>query len=163
MPHIISQTQDDSHDELQDRPCPVENSNFCLAWNNQSSLVTVRSHLRKMPSSKKIKKKRSPKHPTSNVKKSRSMDVASFREISRIQRLENEMLKALKASSRNDNQTKEIWSGFWSKASKMETKKKRKPLGVIQSKARVKGQVAKAIENDDIPIARLLDIQDSNS
>ena len=91
------------------------------------------------------------------------MDVASFREISRIQRLENEMLKALKASSRNDNQTKEIWSGFWSKASKMETKKKRKPLGVIQSKARVKGQVAKAIENDDIPIARLLDIQDSNS
>ena len=40
--------------------------------------------------------------------------------------------------------------------------KKRKPLGVIQSKARVnkkkKGQVAEAIENDNIPIARLLDI-----
>ena len=52
------------------------------------------------------------------------MDVASFREISRIQQLENEMLKALKVSSRNDKQTKEIWSGFWSKASKMETKKK---------------------------------------
>ena len=111
---------------------------------------------------KKIKK-RSPKHPTSNVKKSRSMDVASFREISRIQRLENEMLKALKASSRNDNQTKEIWSGFGQRHQKWKLKKKRKPLGVIQSKARVKGQVAKAVENNNIPIARLLDIQDSNS
>ena len=65
------------------------------------------------------------------------MDVASFREISRIQRLENETLKTIKASSRKDSQTKEIWSGFWSKAAKMEIKKKRKPIGAIQSKARV--------------------------
>ena len=95
------------------------------------------------------------------------MDVASFQEISRIQRLENESLKALKALSRNDSQTKEIWRGFWSRAAKMESKKKRKPLGIIQSKGRKnkkeKGQVTKPIETeDDIPIARLLDIPESN-
>ena len=165
MPHIISQTQDDSHDELRDKPYPVEKTNFCkvksnfgLAWKNQSSLVTVKSHLRTMPRSKK--KKGYSKHRTSDIKHIRTMDVASFREISRIQRLENETLKTIKASSRKDSQTKEIWSGFWSKAAKMEIKKKRKPIGAIQSKARVnkkkKGQVAKQTENDDIPIARLL-------
>ena len=63
MPHIISQTQDDSHDELRDKPYPVEKTNFCkvksnfgLAWKNQSSLVTVKSHLRTMPRSKKKKR-----------------------------------------------------------------------------------------------------------
>ena len=84
------------------------------------------------------------------------MDVASFREISRIQRLENETLKTIKASSRKDSQTKEIWSGFWSKAAKMEIKKKRKPIGAIQSKARVNKKKKEQTENDDIPIARLL-------
>ena len=83
------------------------------------------------------------------------MDVASFREISRIQRLENETLKTIKASSRKDSQTKEIWSGFWSKAAKMEIKKKRKPIGAIQSKARVnkkkKQHVVQPTENDNIP------------
>ena len=96
------------------------------------------------------------------------MDVASFQEISRIQQLENETLKALKASSRNESQTKEIWSDFWSRAAKMESKKKRKPLGIIQSRKRrtnkkKKTQEAQPIEKvDDIPIARLLDISNSN-
>ena len=174
MPHIISQTQDESYNKLKDKQCPVqeaypvEKAHFRYEWNNRSSLVTVRSHLRTMPCSKKKNKKLSPANHLSNIKKTRCMDVASFREISRIQRLENETLKALKASSRNESQTKEIWSGFWSRAAKMESKKKRKPLGIIQSRKRrtnkkKKTQEAQPIEKvDDIPIARLLDISNSN-
>ena len=95
------------------------------------------------------------------------MDVASFREISRIQRLENQMLKALKSSSQNDGQRKEIWSSFWSRAAKMESKKKRKPLGNIQSRKgrtnkKKKAQAQPKEKEDDIPIARLLDIPNSN-
>ena len=95
------------------------------------------------------------------------MDVASFREISRIQRLENETLKTIKASSRKDSQTKEIWSGFWSRAAKMESKKKRKPLGNIQSRKgttskKKKAQAQPKEKEDDIPIAHLLDIPNSN-
>ena len=82
------------------------------------SLIFVRCRVQK--------KKGYSKHPTSDIKHIRTMDVASFREISRIQRLENETLKTIKASSRKDSQTKEIWSGFWSKAAKMEIKKKEK-------------------------------------
>ena len=53
------------------------------------------------------------------------MDVASFREISRIQHHKNQTMKALKASSSTINdKNKEIWSGFWSMAAKMESKKK---------------------------------------
>ena len=92
------------------------------------------------------------------------MDVASFREISCIQRLENETLKALKVSSSTESQTKKIWSGFWTRAAKMESKKKRKSLSIVQSKERkikkTKGQVLEPMEkNDDIPIACLLDNQ----
>ena len=88
------------------------------------------------------------------------MDVPSFREISCFQRLENERLKTIKASSRKDAQAKQIWSRFWSKAAKMEIKKKRKPIGAIQSKARVnkkkKQQVVQPTGNDNIPISCLL-------
>ena len=62
------------------------------------------------------------------------MDVASFREISCIQSVENETFKALKASSGSTEcQNKKMWNGFWSMAAKMESKKKRKPFTVIQS------------------------------
>ena len=104
-----------------------------------SSLVTVRSHQRKMPGSSK-KKRSTPKSKIrknllADFKRVGTMDVASFREISRIQSVENETFKALKASSGSTgSRNKQIWNGFWSMAAKMESKKKRKPFTVIQSK-----------------------------
>ena len=102
-----------------------------------SALVTVRSHHRKMPGSSK-KQRSTPKSKIrknllADFKRVGTMDVASFREISRIQSVENETFKALKASS-SRNESKKIWKGFWSMAAKMESKKKRKPFTVIQSK-----------------------------
>ena len=104
-----------------------------------SSLVTVRSHQRKMPGSSK-KKRSTPKSKIrknllADFKRVGTMDVASFREISRIQSVENETFKALKASSGSaGSRNKQMWNGFWSMAAKMESKKKRKPFTVIQSK-----------------------------
>ena len=62
----------------------------------------------------------------------RSIDIASFKEIRRIQQLENEVLKATKSSC--SQAAVDEWNGFWSMASTMEKKKKRKPLTVVQSK-----------------------------
>ena len=104
-----------------------------------SSLVTVRSHHRKMPGSSK-KQRSTPKSKIrknllADFKRVGTMDVASFREISRIQSVENETFKALKASSGSTgSRNKQMWNGFWSMAAKMESKKKRKPFTVIQSK-----------------------------
>ena len=123
MPHIISQTQVDLDDDELQFPVntrTVFQERFDLA-SNQPSLVIVKSHVRSMPSFGKKKKKRS-----SINYQNRTMDVASFREISRIQHHENQTMKALKASSSTLNdKNKEIWSGFWSMAAKMESKKKR--------------------------------------
>ena len=61
------------------------------------------------------------------------MDIASFREIRRIQEIDNEEIKAAKSPCNNQVAVDE-WRGFWSMAATMEKKKKRKPLTVIQSK-----------------------------
>ena len=98
-----------------------------------SSLVTVRSHERKMPrSSIKGKKKAIDK------KVGRMMDVASFREMSRIQSLDNAEFEHDADAESKKKATSEKWNGFWSRAAKMEGKKKRKPLTVVQSKHRRK-------------------------
>ena len=68
-----------------------------------------------------------------------AMDVASFREILRIQWLHNDELSQKQVTCCQQQQTtSDEWNGFWTKAAKMEEKKKRKPLTVVQSKERRK-------------------------
>ena len=129
-----------------------------------SSLVTVRSHQRKMPGSSK-KKRSTPKSKIrknllADFKRVGTMDVASFREISRIQSVENETFKALKASSGSTgSRNKQIWNGFWSMAAKMESKKKRKPFTVIQSK---KKKTKKTNSQVVQPMEKMDDVKKSN-
>ena len=66
------------------------------------------------------------------------MDVASFREILRIQRLDHDEFSKNHDTGRHGQKTSEEWNGFWSKAVKVEQKKRRKPLTVIESKNRRK-------------------------
>ena len=69
----------------------------------------------------------------------RGMDVASHREMQRIQRLDNE--KLAKTSEHAEEQKRKAsneWNGFWSTATKMEKKKRRKSLTVVEAKARKK-------------------------
>ena len=136
MPHVISQTQEDdiclSEDKIPKEEKP--NKENLRVLESCRSLVMVRSHYRKVPQSKKIfktnvqKKKTMPKETRGR----RSMDIASFKEIRRIQQLENEALKAIKSPC--NQAAVDEWNGFWSMASTMEKKKKKKPLTVIQSK-----------------------------
>ena len=161
MAHFVSQTQDDqspfsSEEESPKKPrflpsqehlelCAIDprknaffNNHFDTAISNcreQASLISVRSHQRKMPrSSSKGKKK--------NVinKVDRAMDVASFREILRIQRLDNDEFSQNRDTGqrRQKSKTSEEWNGFWSKAAKAERKKRRKPLTVVESKEKRK-------------------------
>ena len=66
------------------------------------------------------------------------MDVASFREILQIQRLDHDEFSKNHDTGRHRQKTSEEWNGFWSKAVKVEQKKRRKPLTVIESKNRRK-------------------------
>ena len=67
------------------------------------------------------------------------MDVASFREILRIQRLENnELSQNGKNSGQHNEETVEKWNRFWSRAAKMQSKKRKRSLTVVESKARRK-------------------------
>ena len=68
------------------------------------------------------------------------MDMASFREILRIQRLDNEKLSqnGKKNSGQHNQETVEEWNGFWSRAVKMQNKKRKRSLTVAESKARRK-------------------------
>ena len=104
---------------------------------NTANTVTVCSHQRKLPrSGSKGKRKED------NAKVVGAMDVASFREILRIQRLDNEKLSQNgKNSGQHNQETVEEWNGFWSRAVKMQSKKRKRSLTVAESKARRKRKV----------------------
>ena len=61
-----------------------------------------------------------------------SMDIALFKEIMRVQKLESREFKASKSPC--NQATVDEWNGFWTMAATMEKKKKRRPLTVVQSK-----------------------------
>ena len=93
------------------------------------------------------------------------MDVASFREILRIQRLDNdEFSQKHVTSSQRRQTTSDEWNGFWTKAAKMEEKKKRKPLTVVQSKERRKKkarlEIIRGLNDLKKPISHLFDNPD---
>ena len=89
------------------------------------------------------------------------MDVASFREILRIQRLDkDEFVQNCVAGSQRRQKTCEEWNRFWSKAARVEKKKRKKPLTVIESKERRnKKAMTEVIQqmSDLRPVAHLLD------
>jgi len=145
MPHIISQTQEDdiyaseyditSKEKTRNEETPI--NEIFGASEGCKSLVMVRSHYRKAPRTKKIfhsngRKREKRKTMTKLTRVARSMDIASFKEIMRVQKLENEEFKA--AQSPRNQATVDEWNGFWSMAATMEKKKKRRPLTVMQSK-----------------------------
>ena len=69
----------------------------------------------------------------------RVMDIASHREIQRIQRLDNEKLaKTSEYAEEQKRKASNEWNGFWSSATKMERKKRRKSLTVVEAKERKK-------------------------
>ena len=126
----------------------------------KDSFVPVRSHLRKMPGSGSNKKKC---HVDS--KGDRTMDVASFREILRIQRLDNdEFLSQNRDTVGRRQKTSEEWNGFWSKAVKVEQKKRRKPLTVVESEDRRKKKamtkVCQRLNDYRKPVVHLLNNPD---
>ena len=137
MPHIISQTQEDDTFSSEDKTTKDQKLGISESC---ESLVMVRSHYRKVPQSKKIVKTKK-KTTVKQTRGRRSMDIASFREIRRIQDIENEKFKAAKSRCNNQVAVDE-WKGFWSMAATMEKKKKRKPLTVIQSKEEKDGSEA---------------------
>ena len=101
MPHIISQTQEDdislSEDKIPKKEKP--NKENLGGFESCTSLVMVRSHYRKVPQSKKISKTNVQKKKTmqKETRGRRSINIASFKEIRRIQQLENKVLKATKS------------------------------------------------------------------
>ena len=100
----------------------------------RNSTVTVCSHQRKLPRSGSKGKRKEV-----DVKGVRAMDVASFRETLRIQRLDNEKLSQNgKNSGQHNQETVEEWNGFWSRAVKMQSKKRKRSLTVAELKARRK-------------------------
>ena len=105
----------------------------------KSPLVEVRAHHRKMPSSVSKGKKKCV------IKGDRAMDVASFREILRIHRLDNDEFSQNRDTCHHRQKTSDEWNGFWSKAAKVERKKKRKPLTVVQSKEKKKKKLRSEI------------------
>ena len=126
----------------------------------QYSVVTVRSHLRK----KRGKGRKKNKHVSSTPgKHMRTMDIASFREISRIERADNEMLRASIASNITKEackkKTSQLWNGFWKNAVRMEGRKNKNTKTVVQSKDEKKKKVPtyeEVDDMDDIPISKLL-------
>ena len=101
---------------------------------HQQKMVSVCSHQRQMPCSGRS----GPKH-NGKIKCHRGMDVASFREIQRIQRLDNdEFFQNRVAGGQCRQKTHEEWNRFWSKAAKVERKKRKKPLTVSECKERRK-------------------------
>ena len=55
------------------------------------------------------------------------MDVASFREILQIQRLDNDEFLKIHDTGRHRQKTSEEWNGFWSKAVKVGEKREENP------------------------------------
>ena len=98
------------------------------------STVTVCSHERKLPCSGSKGKRKEV-----DVKGVGAVDVASFRETHCIERLNNEKLSQNgKNSGQHNQETVEEWNRFWSRAVKMQGKKRKKSLTVVESKARRK-------------------------
>ena len=91
------------------------------------------------------------------------MDVASFREILRIQQLDNDEFSRKHDTGQRRQQTSEEWNGFWSKAVQVEQKKRRKPLTVIESNERrgkkARAQIVKQFD-DMRPMLHLFDNPD---
>ena len=76
-----------------------------------------------MPGSKKIFKTNALKNKTTSKKigSRRSMDIASFKEIRRVEQLEIEVFKAAGAITTHpyNKAAAEEWSGFWSRVAAM--------------------------------------------
>ena len=98
-----------------------------------------------------------------NGKGDQTMDVASFREILRIQQLDNDEFSRKHDTGQRRQKTSEEWNGFWSKAVKVERKKRRKPLTVIESnerrKKKARAQIVKRFD-DMRPMLHLFDNPD---
>jgi len=104
-------------------------------WKKKTAnTVTVCSHQRKLPCSGSKGKRKEV-----DVRCVRAVDVASFRETLRIQHLDNEnLLQNGKNSGQHNQETVEEWNGFWLRAVKMQSKKRKRSLTVAESKARRK-------------------------
>ena len=88
------------------------------------------------------------------------MDVASFREILRIQQLDNDEFAQNCDNGQQRRKTSEEWNGFWSKAVKVEQKKRRKPLTVVKSedgrKKKAMTKVCQRMNDFRKPVVHLL-------
>jgi len=95
------------------------------------------------------------------------MDVASYREISRIQKLDNDKLKANIVRQVQQKRASDEWKGFWSRAVTSGRKKKKKTLTVAKSRewkekemiARERNiikKVSQKVNEDDMPLASFL-------
>ena len=154
MPHIIPQTQTED-DLLQREHIQRDMSRIGLKWNytakvkkavlglkrtsdikhkieERSFLVTVRSHQRAMPRSSK--KKMAKKNSEAYIARTCKMDVASFREISRIQKLENKKMKANVVGQVQRKRALDEWKDFWSRAVISGRKKRKKTITVAKSR-----------------------------
>ena len=128
---------------------------------HQLSLVTVWSHLRK----KRGRGRKTKKRKCASGKPFRPMDIASFKEIARIERTDNEMLRASKSSSiakiASKKKTSQLWNGFWKNAIRMESQKHRNVLPVVQSKEamakkKLNSEETQEEDMDNVPISNLL-------
>jgi len=169
MPHIISQTQDEERcmsPKVMDAKCSIgvstthalHETNEKSAKTHQSSLVTVWSHL-----CKKRGRGRKTNKPT--CKRMHPMDIASFKEITRMERADNEMLRASKSSSitkiAGKKKTSQLWNGFWKNAIRMESQKHRNVLAVVQSKEamakkKLNSEETQEEDVDNVPISKSL-------
>ena len=125
MPHIIphNQTQDDLLQRTSDIKHEIEERSF---------LVTVRSQQRAMPRS--CKKRKAKRNSETYIARACKMDVASYREISRIQKLDNDKLKANVVRQVQQKRASDEWKGFWSRAVTSGRKKIKKKKDCSQVK-----------------------------
>ena len=95
----------------------------------------------------------------------RPMDIASFKEITRTERADNEMLRASKLSSiakiAGKKKTSQLWNGFWKNAIRMESQKHRNVLAVVQSKEamvkkKLNSEETQEEDMDNVPISNPL-------
>ena len=137
MPYILSQTQDDIFPS--EEKIPKKNLEFWKVVSHLSWFVLI---IVKCLNPKKNKTNRQKKKITlKQTRCRRSMDIASFKEIRRIQQLENEEFNAPKSLC-NNKAAVDKWNGFYVMAATVEKGGKSKQLTVIQSKERKVGSEA---------------------
>ena len=136
----------------------LHKTNEKSAMTHQSSLVTVRSHLRK----KRGRGRKTNKRKCASGKPFLPMDIASFKEITRMERADNKMLRASKLSSiakiASKKKTSQLWNGFWKNAIRMESQKHRNVLAESKEAMLKKKPNSEETQEDmdNVPISKSL-------